>query len=948
MDVSINKLPTVSMSGHALHLNGSPEILLCASLFYFRIPKAHWGERMQQLKSIGYRSIDVYFPWNHHELTEGCWDFEGEKDAAFFLKLAAEAGLWVVARPGPYICSEWDGGGLPGYLLADTTLKLRDNDPTYLKAVERWFDRILPILAPFQADRGGTIIGVQLENELDFYGCQDPAGYIGSLRDMARGHGITVPLLACAGQGGLWEASGFADDVVVTCNFYPNDLDAHFEEKVLHYREQLEARGMPLLVTETNRSHFLLRRLLSAGTKLLGPYLQVSGTDFGFTNATNNWGSPLAFLTSDYDFGGMISPEGHLREEAYEGRMLARLLAAYGPSLGGAKAQGRRGVLEAGDGLDPEGLIGPFSLRLAEGGELLFLANAGSSEADVAVRLEDTALHGKTRLAAAGGSAILPYEVPLAHWQLPGRLAFSTAELYWAQHGGNTTVLSFHAEGESHILLELPETAVVRVPEAAVTREGSITVLVFPPPGEDTLHGEVGFDDGRTLKLLLSGRRSALDMESLDERCEPILRQHSATRSGPKETNHDAAAAENVAGGQPQAWTRSMISGTEAPAHTERISSDRALVLEEAGIYRGYAWYGAAVELPPGRAVKGWLLRKGSDVVSLYADGRYLGTSVPGGSSRYLEETDPASVAAAQRMAARVEIWGHTNFHDPRLPALRLLSLKGIAGIATIWGRYDLSGNWAIRLKNEASPATAGSGDRPIVDFGGWLSDEELQLHEFRRSFKAAADANSWTLHFQGFEAYARVLVNGREAGEIRSIDPYVDISAFVTPGGETELTLRLERFQGAPVGQVFLYEGTEAADWSLAGAGEQELARQASELRSQGASTSAWEQLPLTLDSGTVAWLFGEIGLSAEGRGYRVHVQGNGLKLTVLLNDRIVGRLWLPGGEERPVMTGGSPDSFYLPGPWMAEKGCCLSVMLEAVDSGAPGQLDAFTFLPV
>ncbi|GIQ66117.1 hypothetical protein PACILC2_46850 [Paenibacillus cisolokensis] len=115
----------------AVRIGGEPLILLCASLFYFRIPRLLWKERMEQLKAIGYNSIDVYFPWNYHELREGEWDFEGERDADAFLKLAAETGLWVVARPGPYICSEWDGGGLPAYLLARPNLRLRDNDARF-------------------------------------------------------------------------------------------------------------------------------------------------------------------------------------------------------------------------------------------------------------------------------------------------------------------------------------------------------------------------------------------------------------------------------------------------------------------------------------------------------------------------------------------------------------------------------------------------------------------------------------------------------------------------------------------------------------------------------------------------------------------------------------------------------------------------------------------------
>ncbi|HEY0827332.1 MAG TPA: beta-galactosidase, partial [Bacilli bacterium] len=289
----------VKFQPEALYIEGSPVIVLCSSLFYFRIPRGLWRDRLKEVKEAGYNCIDVYFPWNYHELIEGDWDFEGERDVKAFLQMVSEEGLWVVARPGPYICSEWDGGGLPSFLFTHENMRLRDNDPLFLNFVGKWFDQIMPIIQQFQSGEKGTVIAVQLENELDFYDCKDRTGYLSSLREMAVKHHIEVPLFACAGQGDLFGATGNASGVMPTCNFYPNDLDLEFEAKVMKYYDELQTRKVPLCVTETNRSHFLLRRLLSCGAKLLGPYLQTSGTNFGFTNAINNWGKPLAYLTSD-------------------------------------------------------------------------------------------------------------------------------------------------------------------------------------------------------------------------------------------------------------------------------------------------------------------------------------------------------------------------------------------------------------------------------------------------------------------------------------------------------------------------------------------------------------------------------------------------------------------------------------------------------------------------
>ena len=127
--------PCVELQSSGIWINGRPLILLTSSLFYFRLPSSEWRSRMRCLRLLGYNAIDVYFPWNYHELEPGLWNFSGERDVRVFLHQAKAEGLWVVARPGPYICSEWDGGALPAYLSVKPDLKLRDNDLDYLEAV---------------------------------------------------------------------------------------------------------------------------------------------------------------------------------------------------------------------------------------------------------------------------------------------------------------------------------------------------------------------------------------------------------------------------------------------------------------------------------------------------------------------------------------------------------------------------------------------------------------------------------------------------------------------------------------------------------------------------------------------------------------------------------------------------------------------------------------------
>jgi|GEM_PF-245556 len=966
-------LSPVHLAPHAFRIHGKPEIVLCASLFYFRIPREHWRERMTQLKSFGYNCIDVYFPWNYHEPEQGVWDFDGEKDIAAFLQTAKDVGLWVVARPGPYICSEWDGGALPAYLLAVDGMKLRDHDPVFLQAVSRWYDKVLALLKPFQITEGGTVLCVQLDNELDFYGCADPHGYISALRDMAVSRGITVPLIACAGQGSLPAASGLAEGVVPTCNFYPHDRDPQFEEKVLHYKELLAEMGYPLLVTETNRTHFLLRRLLSCGVKLLGPYLQVSGTDFGFTNATNNWGAPLAFLTSDYDFGGMISPEGHVRPEAYEGRMLARLIEAYGPSLAEAEPAASDAVRTA--AAPQAAAVVSRALKLGGGGYLAFVSNVGESEAEVT--LETDALQAPRRTKFAVGkqrSLALPVGVPLRPWGMEGTLLYATAELFYRRQSRSLTVLAFHTDGEGEVALRVEQPALHEIMNMTAEEKDGAVTLTF---GSDVVAScRIALADGHTLVIVAMGREKALLVEDIGE--------DGALRLGtPAEYVTDAVDV-------PVRWSFHSVPADAPMSGAPIAAAEQADFLEAYGIYRGFAWYETSIDPRDAAACKGLLVRQASDVVSVYIGNRYIATVVPGGSSRYIpiepaELSEPAALDG--RITVRTEIWGHSNFDDLRLPGLRLNAKKGLNGIAAVTRIIDLSRNWKAKPVRDRTAREefigAAADDRlwPIVGFGGWLPSEVPALEYYRKSFEAAEGADFWAIHFDGMIAMAHVYVNGHDAGRIVPSDPYADITAFVRPGKPVQVTVLLERTPGASAGKVTLYEGVSLKNWRISACREDDLWERAQaafrpeapplpansarpqegpptppvrgeEDREMGlrepSDRAARNALPAEMNAGEMAWLLGELADSNGGKGWRVRVQGANMKLTALFNGQVVGRIWLPGSRARPEFRGGRPDSFYVPGPWFRNGANRLAILLEALDGESPSRLVALEFIPV
>lgn len=149
-------MPSVTCDCHQLKVEGKTVTLLCASLFYFRLPRECWEERMEQLRMCGYNCIDVYIPWNFHESRPGAWRFTGMYDVEAFLEMAHSHGLYVIARPGPYICSEWDGGALPAWLYTQQ-LDLRQKDGAYLAELDRWLEKILPMLARHEAGRGEAL-----------------------------------------------------------------------------------------------------------------------------------------------------------------------------------------------------------------------------------------------------------------------------------------------------------------------------------------------------------------------------------------------------------------------------------------------------------------------------------------------------------------------------------------------------------------------------------------------------------------------------------------------------------------------------------------------------------------------------------------------------------------------------------------------------------------------
>ena len=325
----------VNLTSNGIRLGSRYEVLLCGSLFYFRLPRAVWKDRIKKLKAAGYNCIDVYFPWNYHERADGSFDFTGERDVRYFLEELKAEGMYVIARPGPYICSEWNGGALPARIL-ESGMPIRCDNAAFLAEVEKWYRNILSVIAPFTYENGGTVILLQLENELDFFDCPAPEAYISRLLSLARTYIKDIPCFCCAGQFDVARAGGLTGGVEATLNCYPDSADPSFDKELQGYAFRFMERGKPLLVSETNRDHFLLRRELSCGSKLLGAYNQVAGINFEYHQAINNWGSPDAMIATNYDFESLIDVAGEFRPEVEESVLFAAVLKTLNQAMAAA------------------------------------------------------------------------------------------------------------------------------------------------------------------------------------------------------------------------------------------------------------------------------------------------------------------------------------------------------------------------------------------------------------------------------------------------------------------------------------------------------------------------------------------------------------------------------------------------------------------------------------
>jgi beta-galactosidase len=313
-------------------LDDKPFRIISGEMHYARIPREYWDQRLRAARAMGLNTVTTYVFWNLHEPRPGVFDFSGNNDVAEFIREAQHEGLFVILRPGPYVCAEWDFGGFPAWLLKDHSLIVRSRDPKFLEAAGHWIKRLGKELAPLQVGNGGPIVMVQVENEYGSFG--DDHAYMQEIHRMLVDAGFTKSVLYTA-DGAEQISGGSLPDLPVGINF--GGSTAGQAEKEFAILKKIRPNG-PFLnsefwdgwfdhwggkhgttntANETGNLDWMLRQGYSVSL-----YMFHGGTSFGWMNGANSNGKNYEPDVTSYDYNAPLDESGRPTRKFYAFRSI--------------------------------------------------------------------------------------------------------------------------------------------------------------------------------------------------------------------------------------------------------------------------------------------------------------------------------------------------------------------------------------------------------------------------------------------------------------------------------------------------------------------------------------------------------------------------------------------------------------------------------------------------
>ena len=316
-------------------LDGDPYQIISGEMHPARIPVEYWRHRIQMAKAMGCNTVSVYIFWNYHESQEGIFDFlNGNRNLGEFFRLVQEEDMWLIVRPGPYVCAEWELGGIPPYLLRIPDIKLRCMDPRYMAAAEKYIARLAIEIKPFLITNGGPVLMMQIENEYGSYG--NDRTYLSNLKEIWIKNGIDIPFFTGDGPTTYMLEAGTLPGCAVGLD--SGSRLSHFELAakmnpdvpsfssetypgwLTHWGEKWAQPDTTELLNEV--------KFLMDNKKSFNLYVIHGGTNFGFTAGANSGGKGYEPDVTSYDYDAPINEQGSPTPKYMS---LRRLLGSYLP-----------------------------------------------------------------------------------------------------------------------------------------------------------------------------------------------------------------------------------------------------------------------------------------------------------------------------------------------------------------------------------------------------------------------------------------------------------------------------------------------------------------------------------------------------------------------------------------------------------------------------------------
>lgn len=831
-------------------INGKRTFLVSAGMEYARVPHELWRDRLLRLKRAGFNCVEVYTFWNWHEPQEGKFEFKGDHDLGAFLKLVRQMDMYAICRVGPYYCAEWDNGGYPLWLKFKPGLKVRDANKPFLDAMDRFFEKLMPVVAANQINYGGSVVLVQLENEGAGWGTEEPNAYFTHLRKKALELGLQVPYFF----SGLHHSNDPAGDTAMDDPNRPNPWFSTEFWSVWYDVYGSRPQDAPTYARRT-------WKIIAHGGNGYNYYMAHGGTNFAYTNNNED--------AACYDYGTGVGQAGDLRPLYYSFKRAAWFARSFQEILENA-SDGTAGV--PGMATDPAVRV---TARQGPAGSILFLDNPGKSPVQTQVKID-----GLT-LPASGPITLAPNDiVPVVRdFAIAGgvTLKWAVSRILGVVAQGNTTTLVIYGQAGSPAELRFVVPGDVKIDQGAdglrKVAPGTVQLATeFRAGGPVEYTFKTGKRQIRVIAVteIMADRTWFVDVAGqMHVVCGPsFVGESSLVKEGLKLTiehpwketpglpepvygrneaqylTHGLSAvtlttwvygqnrptwvfgasvpsANNLTSLALGPWQAMDASQPASPAFDDHDwrASDVPLQMGTDGDLTADAWYRAQIQVP--KAGQYTLHANGGDRATVFVDGVRTASGKIHGDIPVTLEAGSHTLAIFTAHDGRDKLFGYVGSVENSDP-------KGLSGPITLrQGSGTALNGWRVWKGAKAGAIKSGP---PASNAEGWqpytVGEDAFNKRRgfawFQTTIPATTGAAHVSLHFESVDDSGTVFVNGKEVGSHQGWDTSFDVP--ISAGPEAVLTVFIQNTDNTgglnkPVRLVTqIGEEVTASVWKLRG----------------------------------------------------------------------------------------------------------------------------------